>query len=316
MLAECRISLLWWPEGVFVPCILDAYRGTCFRFRSLSISQPGVQVSIERLIESGFPWWIRLLVWLRRAVRDEWLDNLLKPLRERLTWRMLHRAHRVSHAARELSVLDFSLDELGRVLTTTTRYCNECADLVALLYDIREPDVHCTIKVFTRDDAGELFAATIGRSETTRHRFLDVGLASAHPARANSVFASLLGLPEGVVPDRPYSCFCSNDLLKYGARFRCDRDRWSDFYRSVLVFPLRYRRPAADKSEVVGCLTFDRPRVDGFDGLPDVFASDFDDYHDMMYQSASWHLLASVADSLASVLWHRLPSEDSEDGTQ
>lgn len=192
-----------------------------------------------------------------------------------------------------------------------TRYatdiCTEARELLGTFLELEPNDLHCCLKVMIassgrpEDDR----VATWARSEPLDDRPLNGKGDQGHLVSRNTVWSALLGRSDGNHLWRVFNCFCCNDLLKHGDKFRCDRENWSRYYRSTLVFPLRYR---VEQTETpyrhIGFLAFDSPKIGAFRRLPNIFDS-WDEpspYRNELELRTAFHLGAICADVLGTFL--------------
>ncbi len=260
-------------------------------------------------IDLPVKWYVSALLGIYRTFKlGKRFPRVVAQVRTRILAANTIKHHLLAHAIRKLSLCDiedYQVDDLmlSRFNFAADSICDLCCDLIANLMQIAPNDLHCSLKLFTNNTDQKLVAVTVGRSPKRGDRPSDYGLENAHEIAKNSVFATLYGTDKGLFINRPCSCFTSNNLPSHRDQFLCDRADYDRYYQSVMVFPLRYENIISGTYEFIGCLTFDRPRKNGFDGLPDIFAfSDFHDYHNRLTESVLWHQGAVLADMLSSVL--------------
>lgn len=177
------------------------------------------------------------------------------------------------------------------------------------LLDLRPDSLHCCLKFLikgkTPDDDQ---VCTWGRSEPFDDRPHELGEVEAHLVKENTVWCALLGRRDPGTTWREFKFFACNDLHKYqNSGFHCDRIDWQRYYRSTLVFPLRFWRSSdAESVETVGFLAFDSPRPGVFWGLPDILAfglgqtpEGWSNYHSSAGGSAVFHAAAIMSDTLS-----------------
>ena len=147
--------------------------------------------------------------------------------------------------------------------------------------------------------------ATWVRSEPLDDRPVETGEENAHEVEKNTVWSSLMGVSDGKMSWRPFPCFACNDLAAAGASFRCDRRDWQNYYRSALVFPLRFP-PRKQSIEYVnlGFLAFDSPKCNAFAGIPNIF--DFSDnptgFQNALEKRMAFNLGGAMADILTTCM--------------
>ena len=99
-------------------------------------------------------------------------------------------------------------------------------------------------------------------------------------------------------------CFSCNDLTKHET-FECSRDNWQRYFKSTIVFPLRYKKIKQRKHEIVGFLTFDCKFSNVFGNIADIF--EFKDkpeeYNHKLLSSTVYHVGGLIADTLATAIY-------------
>jgi hypothetical protein len=102
-----------------------------------------------------------------------------------------------------------------------------------------------------------------------------------------------------------FTCFSCNDLPGMGEAFHCKRTGWQSYYKSAVVFPLRYAK-TIDGSTLgnIGFLAFDSPQINAFAGLPNIFKyrERPGDYSVGLHSSPIFHLGAIFSDALGTFL--------------
>jgi len=118
----------------------------------------------------------------------------------------------------------------------------ECRKLMGNLLELPAEKLHCCIKVIVpkTNDSEEDKVATWVRSRPVDDRPVETGEDNAHLVSKNSVWSALYGRSDQRTNWRPFSCFACNDLMSHADIFVCDRENWPWYYKSTLVFPLRY----------------------------------------------------------------------------
>ncbi len=176
-----------------------------------------------------------------------------------------------------------------------------CRSVIGNLLELSPHRLHCCIKMMVDDNR----VATWVRSDPIDGRPVEKGDTNAHEVSKNSVWAALLGRSDGRATWQPFNCFCCNDLFAHPVDFICDRRNWQNYYRSALVFPVRYAKNTEGTELVnLGFIAFDSPTQGVFRGLPDIFnyQSNIAEYQERLQQSAIFHLGAILADSLGTFL--------------
>jgi hypothetical protein len=231
------------------------------------------------------------------AVRDRSSIGLLRPLH----FNVIHRMRRLS-----VQMTDES-DDPEAAAHLALELCTQCRTTMCRLLELNSNELHCCLKLMvTRPGApDEDRVATWARSEPLDDRPIETGDANAHLVNANSVWSALMGRNDGITGWRPFSCFACNDLTKRHELFKCDRENWTRYYKSTLVFPLRYQEnPQCTSYRNIGFLAFDSHNTSAFKGLPDIF--DFRDdpsgYRDLLEDCTAFHLGAIFADTLSGFL--------------
>ncbi len=245
--------------------------------------------------------------WAADAYRWAQRQKLLRQWRYDRANAVLKPMHlEVMHCMRDLAS---QMRDLNRNHQATARaaveLCTACRRSMSRLLKVSANHLHCSLKMM--EENGEpVRVATLGRSKPFDERPSRPGDDDGDPVESSTTFASLLGRSDGATLwNRDFTCFCCNDLLKYGPRFRCSRENWAKYYRSVLVLPLRYPR-TCDNRDVgyLGFLMFDSPKTGTFAGLPEIF--DYQDraadYLEKLHASPVFNLGAIFADALATFL--------------
>lgn len=193
-------------------------------------------------------------------------------------------------------------------IENTFKLAEEINFTFATFLAINPTEMHCTIKVLCNDNKD---VYTIGRSSLGRvhnNRDIDQGEDSPHKIRSNTDFCSILGRSDKILNwfKYPILCFHCNDLEKYSNLFKCSRKKYQ--YKSVLVFPIRYKDNNSWK--YLGFLTFDLPYKDGFTKeLPVTFEFINNtnqknyEYHKELTKSVIFQLGALFADGLVPLLY-------------
>jgi len=253
-------------------------------------------------------WAIKAVVWAVKLARRLRAQRLLARLRDRAVFGVLHPLHLdVLHAMRGLAVHMMAWGEYDEAGELASRICTGCRKVMGTLLELKPNELHCCLKVMApRGDASDPDrVATWMRSEPYDDRPIEIGNANAHLVGTNTVWCALFGRSDGITNWRPFTCFACNDLAERVDLFKCDRETWARYYRSTLVFPLRYISANSGMAyENIGFLAFDSPRVGAFAGLPDIFEyrDRLTEYQDLLENSSVFHLGAILADTLSALL--------------
>ena len=221
----------------------------------------------------------RLLIWLWRVARRlkrptirSAADAIHYHYAQKILW-PLH--WEVVHEMRDFAlILCDPQPNTYEAKRKAQKLCTNLRELMGML--VRQPDhyVHCCLKMFP-EDAGnpsvnrvEVWARSTpldGRAHLIDHD-PTINLVSR-----NSRWAALLRQYDGTTHwgQHEYTCFSCNALEKH-KQFRCDIPDWERYFKSVMVFPLRYCK-APDDQQVIGFLQFDSPRQHAFTRMPDIF---------------------------------------------
>lgn len=250
---------------------------------------------------------ITCVQWGAKVVRWAGGQRLVASIRHAGALGILAPLHyRVLHAARNLAVeMAGHPPEKAqeRASFAARQFCTECRDVMGRMLEVEPSELHCCLKVMTSQE-GQGHAdrvATWARSDPLDDRPVEIGNQNAHVICKNSVWASLMGESDGRLDWRPFPCFACNDLAN-AKGFRCDRDNWEDYYRSALVYPLRYIASDNCYDYVnFGFLAFDSPRNGVFLGVPEIY--DYKDepprFRARLEKSAVFNLGAIIADALS-----------------
>lgn len=256
-------------------------------------------------------WYASLLVKILRHARKKNWRHVLKvfrTIRERMVLGTFHKLHlETVHAIRKYVVNE---DSPGS--TDWGCLADGCRNVIADLLELPDRSLHCTIKLChgEEEDAEEDWIVyTIARSEPCA-RPAEYGLDHHHLVGHNSSFAAIVGCKDRKNTWTPYaySCFASNYLTQHGDKYDCSRKDYIQYFKSTLVFPLRYRKIHEESTLVQGFLTFDSPEENAFVGFPEVFAyrDNPADYEDKLSYLAVYHVGGIIADMLATV-FYRVP---------
>jgi hypothetical protein len=185
--------------------------------------------------------------------------------------------------------------------------CTAYRELMGNLLGLSPDQLHCCLKGFLPEKCTGAIdsVVTVARSEPLGNRPIDLNNYDAHPVSENTVWASLMGRNDGARRWRALKCFHCGDLYGHGNNFKCTRKEWQDYYRSTLVFPIRYMVNLNSRScEITGFLAFDSLMKNAFGNLPDAFQYLENDveYHTLLWKNTQFHLGAILADTLSVFL--------------
>lgn len=252
---------------------------------------------------------IKVLSGLAKIARHIGCRRLLFTLRTAASWKVLRNLHinvlhEMRRLAREMGNPNGNRDSAAQIAQNV---CGEARKLLGYFLELDSHKLHCCLKVMVPQtgpgDPDKV--ATWVRSDPLDDRPIELGDDNAYSVAGNSVWSALLGRSDTKTNWQPFNCFSCNDLRKHGDLFVCARQNWQKYYRSALVFPIRYPRDSLGSTyRYIGFLPFDSPDADVFRGLPDIF--DFRErraeYHAALEQSAIFHLGAVLADCLGTFL--------------
>lgn len=202
------------------------------------------------------------------------------------------------------------------ILPMANQLCTHFCDAVGPRLTLKQHQLHCCWKMLRRVEGGDPLLQTFGRSIP-----FDEGrpVRKAHPLKCSqsTIYAALTGEDDGVHRWRVFPVFCCNDLATYFLRFKTGREEWGKYYNSTLVFPLRYVRDL-DKEDydTMGFLAFNSPVKGAFADVPEIFKfqDHVGDFRDRLSDSATYHLGAIFAETLAAYL-HGIYNGKSADRT-
>jgi hypothetical protein len=196
--------------------------------------------------------------------------------------------------------------EQDLVVEQAVRVCTACRDVLAELLQLEFSMLSCRIKLLTEGPGkgGDSPVSTLASSKPFDDR---PGTDSSTEPQAcqNTAWSAIMGCFDGTTRWRPMPCFCCNDLPRRANLFTCHIPNWQSFYKSLLVFPLRFRI-APDRFEQVGFLSFDCPTANAFTGFPDSF--DFRDgdrwyeHHSLLTLSSTYNLGGIMASLVSDCL--------------
>jgi hypothetical protein len=197
-------------------------------------------------------------------------------------------------------------DPSGTVPCLAQGVATACRDLMCDLLELKDMQLHCCIKAFPISQENKELVITWARSEGSHCHDDDQSLNGVHRVTNNSVYSALMGKFDGKTEwGRPFSAFCCNDLTTIGPQFICSRNDWEKFYRSTLVFPLRFLiQPSTRKFKTVGFLAFYSKKRNVFLGMPNIFdySSDWDTYLSKMQEDTVFQVGACMADTISTFL--------------
>jgi hypothetical protein len=249
--------------------------------------------------------WIKLVSTTASVLRKLRLGRLVEAVKTRAQLPLIREYHEnVVHPLRCLAVAMNDVADPKATAYHAQRVCTEIAKVMRFHLGIRQNELHCCWKVIQpKQNLKDLtFIRAIARSEPRDHRPDDE---ETRPAEQSTVYCSLMGLQDGTTVWKPFSCFCSNNLPGHGHLFHSGRSNWQEYYKSSLVFPLRFiQKTEPLKYFNFGFLCFDSPEANLFRGMPDIFdyRDRFHKYLDLLRQNATFHLGASIADTMSMFL--------------
>ncbi|MHA2064206.1 MAG: helix-turn-helix domain-containing protein [Candidatus Thorarchaeota archaeon] len=100
-----------------------------------------------------------------------------------------------------------------------------------------------------------------------------------------------------------YNCFCCNDLTKHPEYVNARLD-WSKFYKSAMVFPLRWSIKGENELRIRGFLAFDSMLTNIYKDAPCIFEykDSPNDYYIELCESVAYHVGGIIADCLATTI--------------
>ncbi len=259
-------------------------------------------------------WGAKLMRWT--GPPGKWV---LRELKTRAIFNQSKEFHRVLHCLRKIPHMRNGANANSKIFaippSLAVEICTSFRSLMANILELGEQELHCCLKMMVQQDGGDR-VGTIGRSDPFDHRPQETSEEESHLVANNTVWCSLLGRPDESHQWQVFSCFSCNDLQAHPLEFKCDRKDWQRFYRSALVFPLRYIHNENNSHFVtVGFLAFDSPKPKVFGQVPDIFKykDAWHQYHQKLNKTTAFHLGAILADTL-SVLMRRDFDEDGKNG--
>ncbi|TET24228.1 MAG: XRE family transcriptional regulator [Candidatus Bathyarchaeum sp.] len=208
---------------------------------------------------------------------------------------------------RHLSLDGTSKDNTRIYEFLSTRFRNAFATSLGL-----EPiRFHCSIKLINQknNNVTDRKVRTLARSEvcTADPAVLRANLRKEieQTVGMNSASAALMGCS-----DRrrnwaySYNCFCCNNLENYADEYQNARDNYLDYYRAVMVFPLRWSKRGESQITVRGFLAFDSNLTDVFAKTPCTFDYEHSSaaYYKELCKSVPFHVGGIIADVLATII--------------
>lgn len=220
------------------------------------------------------------------------------------------------HGIRKFMVNGHLLSECGREWKTHALevLANSCRNAFATAIGRNKEKIHCAIKLYKGDKSiprGDWIVWTLARSElltsrpfTLRNNF---GPEEGQKAKENSAYASITGCSDGQTEwgaqvNQVYSCFYCDNLIKH-TNYVNSRDKWKDYYKSAIVFPLRWIKGQNSKIEVKGFLSFDSDTENSFgSNLSCIYNTSFDEYQKTLQDSVAYQVGGMIADVLATTI--------------
>lgn len=256
---------------------------------------------------------VRLAASVANILRRAKMQGLVRNVRARSALHLFKKLHeQVIHSSRELGDGMKKWDICEKETTRLARdVCNASAELMSSLLELKPEFLHSCFKVLQQPATnGAICKAEVVtwiRSVPSDARPIEP---NPYIVEENSVWSALLGCNDGNYNwERQYKCFACNDLLRYDG-FRNSRKNWSEYYRSVLVFPvqyLSYSDSGRPKKNLIGFLAFDSPQKNAFYNVPDIF--DYKDnsekrakYNNLLSESTAFQVGAVISDTLGVFL--------------
>ncbi|MGQ0594330.1 MAG: hypothetical protein ACT4QB_17295 [Gammaproteobacteria bacterium] len=248
----------------------------------------------------------RLLLWLWRVARRLKMRSAADAIRYHYAQKILWPLHWDGvHSMREFAItLCGPQPNKSQTKLAAQQLCTNLRELMGTLVRQPEHDIHCCLKMFPENEGTQV----VERVEVwARSMPLDGRAQVIDPdpkinlVSRNSRWAALLGEYDGATHwhKNEYTCFSCNDLEKH-KQFKCDIPDWERYFKSALVFTLRYCI-APDNQRVIGFLQFDSPGQYAFHGMPDIFeyAHHPNEYRERLRLNPVFHLGAIFADVLS-----------------
>ncbi len=217
------------------------------------------------------------------------------------------------HGIRKFIVDGHLLDEqsLDENFEALEALATRCRDAFAANLGVEKNRLHCSIKLCEGSE-GSLKAEwniwTLARSELSPKDPPrgPLGPEAGQLAGKNTAYAALTGCSDGKTEwagVRTFSCFCCGDLRKHGEYVNA-RSNWWDYYKSGIVFPLRWLNKTETSMKVKGFLSFDSKLRNIFGATPCIFdyKDDYGRYYDKLSKSHVYHVGGIMADVLATTI--------------
>lgn len=245
-----------------------------------------------------------MLVKGARLLRYLGAENVVGKVRRRASREFFHLLHiDVIHRLRNLAMcMEDGHPDKKLASVMAIDFCSACALLMQQIVESERNDLHCCLKVIVKGKDGADMLQTWARSEPSDERDDDEFGASL---TQNTIWNAFRGHSDGSNVWRKMCCFCCNDLTQFAQEYNNGRKEWLKFYKSKLVFPVRYLDKIKPNTwETIGFLEFDSTRTKTFPGMPCVFGYSKDPvgYRSKLEKSAVFHSGAIIADSLSMCL--------------
>ena len=248
---------------------------------------------------------LQWITWFATLLRKVHLRKAISAVKKHATFDLTAVLHQDAiHRMRQLSAAGVDRNResgANAAIEVSTACCKVMGDLL----ELSPHEVHCCLKVFC---PGSSYASkndcvvTLARSEPFDERGVDEKENNKHLVESsNTVWSALLGKFDGKTSWPTFKCFSCGDLWTHEKIFECSRENWENYYRSTLVFPVRYMTDPTKRERVVsGFLAFDSLKCNAFGSLPDVFSfrENPSDYHGQIAKHTPYHLGAILADTL------------------
>lgn len=254
--------------------------------------------------------YLKAAIWAVRLFRkNKPLRRVVANVRNRCVLGTVSKLHlEAIHAIRAFALSRDSIPDNELTYSALEGLANGCTKVVADVLEAQDKDIHCTIKLCGDGHnlpKEEWPVYTIARSVPCE-RPAEFGFGSAHLIGHNSDFAVLCGSNDRKNTWFPqvFSCFICNDLVSH-QNYDCSRENWQSYYQASAVFPLRYRRPAAQRHHIIGFLTFDTMDAQLFSDAPCIFHNrdnKIEYERDLTFYSF-YHLGGMLADTLACTFY-------------
>ena len=245
----------------------------------------------------------KILRWLR-------LNGIIKEVKSQANLGLVCQLHeQVIHHSRDLGMrMEKWVHTEAETTALAKNVCTSSMQLMSNFLELKPGYLNCCFKVLHPSiDKGTNFkVASWTRSSPYDSRQKDK---TEYTVKDNSVWSAMFGEYDGKTNwDEPYDCFTCNDLWKY-SNFQNSRKDWKTFYRSCLVFPIKYisYEEGQPVDNLIGFLAFDSPKAGAFGNVPDIFkySSDLESrakYYSLLHSSPTFHIGAIIADTLSMFL--------------